>query len=274
MTSVAVGRVNRRFLLLALILATLSAVLAYAAMSQSGGGSSSSSTISVVVAKDLIPSGTEITSDLVEVREFPTSAVGEDALRSQELVVGKVARFPISANEQILASKIVGTTVADNNVLSHIIEPGARAVAIQTQAVIGAGGLVLPGDHIDILWVPEGLESSNQGALVLASDVEVLAVQQTLEDVAPSAPGVQDETDQTNQGATEQERVRGSEAEPIPDASTVTIMLNPAQAQMVFCAEVFGTLRLTVHAFGDASPILPTAAVCPLPPPDEATDGQ
>jgi hypothetical protein len=38
MTSVAVGRVNRRFLFLALILATLSGILAYAALSQDSGG--------------------------------------------------------------------------------------------------------------------------------------------------------------------------------------------------------------------------------------------
>jgi Flp pilus assembly protein CpaB len=198
----------------------------------------------------------------------------DDALRNPELAVGKVAKFPIGENEQVRTSDIVGTTVADNSVLSNIIEPGQRAIAIGTQPVIGAGGLVLPGDRIDILWVPEALPSSDQGAWVLASNVEVLAVQQTLEDIAASAPGALTGTEQTGSSG-DSDRVRGSEAAALPDASTLTLMVTPTQAQMIFCAEVFGSLRLTVHAFGDDSPILPTATVCPPPPPEEAlTEGQ
>ena len=51
-TTAAVSRVNRRFLLLAIILAILSAVLVYAQMSRSGStATGSAGNVSVVVAR-------------------------------------------------------------------------------------------------------------------------------------------------------------------------------------------------------------------------------
>ena len=254
MTSVAVGQVNRRLLLLAFVLAALSAVLVYAAISRSDGGGSTAGAVSVVVAKNPIAAGTTITAAMLEAKEVPESAVGFQALTSIDAAVGKVARYPLAANEQVLLSKVVGPSVAlSQDVVSSILQEGTRALAIQTSAVVGAGGLVLPGDHVDILWVPKEFESNDQGAVLLAENVEVVAVQQTLVQLAPpaapAAPGADEQpAPQTASG----ERVRSSEADPIPEATTVTLMVTPGQAQIIFCAEQQGALRLAVRAFGDA----------------------
>ena len=262
-TSAAVGRVNRRFLLLAFILAIISAVLVYAAISRSDEGGGAAGEVPVVVAKAAIPAGTEITADMLDVRQISETDVGDQAFSTTEGVVGQVARYPIAANEQLLLSKVVGgTETLGSAVLSNILEQGMRVMAITTSSVVGAGGLVLPGDHVDIFWVPSELEEDHEGALLLAENVEVLAVKQTLVDLPPTAPGLQQEGDQGT--APTGQRVRGSEEEPIPDASTLTLMVTPQQAQLIFCAESGGTLRLAVRAFGDATPSGVPPATCVL----------
>jgi pilus assembly protein CpaB len=248
--------VNRRFLFLALILAALSAVLVYAAISRSGGdGGGAAGDIPVVVAKLAIPAGTRITDDMVELRQLPETAVGFDPLTATEDAVGRVAKFPLAANEQLLVSKVVSSTDrASKDVLSNLLERGERGFGIEVTAVIGAGGLVLPGDYVDVFWVPDGPATDVPGAQLLAEDIEVVSVQQTLVDLAPTAPGAQVEGQEQQQQGTSGERVRGSEADPIPDAATVTLMLTPEEAQRVFCGEETGSIRLAVRAFGDHDP--------------------
>ncbi len=259
-TAAAASQVNRRLLFLALILGVLSAVLVYAAVSSSGGGGSvTDGGVPVVVAKEAIPAGQLITADMLETRQVPDTALGFQALQSTDLAIGKVTRFPIAANEQLLLSKFVGDSVAGDGGLSAIVEPGMRAMAIETQPVIGAGGLVLPGDRVDILWVPEETLEDFEGAMLLAENVEVLAIEQILEELAPAAP--------TEEGAPEaaaNERVRSSDAQPDPTATTVTLLLTTEQARLAFCAELSGTLRLTVRAFGDATPTGIPPATCVL----------
>jgi len=261
MTAGSIGRVNRRFLFLALVLAALSAVLIYPLLTRDSGSSGSSGTdIPVVVATSDIAPGQEITSELLEVQQVPETAVGALAYSEVDAVVGEVARYPIVAGEQLLVSKVVGNEiVASPNVISNFIEGGQRAMAINTSLVRGAGGLVLPGDYVDVYWVPEDSPDDVEGAQLVAEDVEVLAVQQTIVDIPPSAPGLQEEGEEVPAGvqepATEDDsRVRGSEGEPNAEAVTVTLMLSTEEIQRVFCAEQTGEIRMAVRAFGDHTP--------------------
>ena len=215
--------------------------------------------VPVVVAKEAIPAGQLVTADMLETRQVPEVALGFQALQSTDLAIGQVTRFPIAANEQLLLSKFVGDSVAGGGGLSFIVEPGMRAMAITTQQVIGAGGLVLPGDRVDILWIPAEVLEDFEGAMLLAENVEVLAIEQTLEELAPAA--------QSEEGAPEStasERVRISNAEPLPEAITVTLLLTTEQARLIFCSELSGTLRLTVRSFGDGSLTGASPATCVL----------
>jgi pilus assembly protein CpaB len=260
-TTAAVSRVNRRFLLLAIILAVLSAVLVYAQMSHSSSkDTSSAGSVSVVVAKAAIPAGTRMTADLLEVRSVSTDNVGFQALSDPQQAVGQVVRYPVAAGEQILSSKLVDTTVSSSTNLAFVLEPGTRGVSIAVQSVTDAGGLILPGDHVDIVWIP----FTNASAYVLFSDLEVTAVSQAVVDVAPAAPGLQKaQADQTSGP-----RTRISEGKPNPDAGTVTLMVTPEQMTALLCATSFaqgngGLTSLAVRSFGDTAPVAPNAPQCP-----------
>lgn len=261
-TTAAVSRVNRRFLLMAVVMGILAFILVYAQLSHSGSNSSSSGggDVDVVVAKAAIPAGTRITGDMVEIRTFGQNDVGFQALTASEQAVGQVARYPIAAGEQVLSSKLVDTTVSSSSNLAYVLQNGTRGVAMHVDPVTDAGGLVLPGDHVDVLWIP----FRGAAAYILLSDIEVTAVSQTVVDVAPAAPGLQKDPNAPQTGT----RTRISEGSPIPTADTVTFMLSPEQATTLICGtsiiEKFdGVISLSVRSFGDAAPLAVNAPPCP-----------
>jgi pilus assembly protein CpaB len=289
-TSMAAGRNNRRYVVLAVVLALLSAVLVYATLSRAGddGGLGSGDVQTVVVAKEAIPARTEITSSMVELRQVPINARGDQALVSTDDVVGKATRYPVAANEQILASKIVSPELpTEGKALSFVVPEGKRAISISISQVVSAGGLILPGDYVDILGVfnvevsaappsspgqpvysfsmiggeKETLESFYVSTIL--QNVEVLAVAQTIVDVVPVVGEENGET-----VSAESQRARNTEEEPLPDATTITLLVTPEQAELLFLAESNGTLRAVVRGFGDSEQmdVRPVTELELLPP--------
>jgi len=285
LTGRAARRTNRHYLVLAVVLALLSAVLVYAAISRVDEKDSGSpvSVTTVVVAKEAIPARTEILGSMVELRQVPINARSDLALDSMEAAVGKVTRYPVSANEQVLSSKVVTAELpAGGEALSFVIPEGMRAVSISTNQVLSAGGLILPGDYVDILGVFDLETQADQDTetrdafyvQTILQNVEVLAVAQTIVDVV-SAVG-----EENGEAASAQsQRVRNTEEEPLPDATTVTLLVTPEQAELLFLAESNGTLRAVLRGFGDAEeqevrPITELELVPPdLPVPSQPLKG-
>jgi pilus assembly protein CpaB len=190
MPNVLGGKGNRGVLVLALVLGLLSAVLVFVYLGQSGGDEGSTApsagTKSVVVASQDIAAGTRITEDMVRVKNVSSDAIVPQALTTTEVVVGSVARFPITTDEQILQNRLAAGGIAvpegDKLPITYIVPEGMRAVAVNTTQVINAGGLVLPGDRVDIIFVaevrtdaPPPLDKSHISQTIL-QNVEVLAL--------------------------------------------------------------------------------------------------
>jgi pilus assembly protein CpaB len=246
---------NRRFIFLAIALGLLGAILVYVAFSrepseQSAGGGGDTP---VVVAKHDIPARTKITPAMIEVKLTTEEERSTLAYATVDDVVGQVTRFPIAAHEQVLSTKIVSLDPATSTAsrsLSFVIPNGKRGFAIQASAVQQVGGLVLPGDYVDIMALYD-VEFRNRGGelevednflvQVILQNVEVLAVSQVVVDVVPEATPVAGT-----------HRVRNSEAAPDPGAVTVTLLLSPEQAQRLYMAESNGTLRFALRAYGDS----------------------
>ena len=248
------GRANRKFIMLAVALGLLGAILVYVAFSRdsSSGSGGGAANMPVVIAKADIPPRTKITQAMLEVRLVSPDVRSALAFENAELVVGKITRFPIAANEQILSSKVVDLTPGASAVsrsLSYTIPQGKRAFSISVSEVASTGGLVLPGDYVDVVvmydveFTRAGNKEKQDNFLVqtLLQNVEVLAVSQAVVDVVPEA------TPSANG-----QRVRNSEAKPNSDAKTVTLSLTPEQAQRVYLAEGNGKIRLAVRPYGEA----------------------
>ena len=262
----AAGRTNRRLLLLALVAGIVAAILIYTALSRGSeatGGAGAASMAPAVVAKQDIPARTKITTSMVEVRQMPTNDRSELAYTDLTQVVGRVTRYPIATNEQVLSTKVVSLESAakTGDSLSYVIPEGKRAISIEVSEVVSSGGLVLPGDYVDIIGVfdvnfvngdQERTEEKYFSRIIL-QNIEVLAVAQTVVDTPPEAGTTTGTDGETTTTDADGQRVRNTEADPEPKASTVTLSVTPQEAQLLFLAEENGVLRLAVRPYGDAA---------------------
>jgi pilus assembly protein CpaB len=252
--------------MLAIVLGLMGAGLVYVATSRSsgsdGGGGSAADT-PVVVAKADIPARTVVTASMVEVKLVPSENAAPLAFTSLDQVVGQATRFPVTIGEQVLSSKVValsGNSAAVSRSLSFVIPEGKRAFALNADQVQNAGGLVLPGDYVDIVVLhdvqfrsPDGSVETVEAYVVqhLLQNVEVLAVSQIIVDVVETPATGTENNGQGANGASDTQRVRNSEARPDPDAVTLTLAVTPEEAQRLYLAEANGRIRLSVRPYGD-----------------------
>ena len=234
--------------------------------------------LSVVVAREDVPAGATLTSVMLETRELPESLVVPGAETDPEGLLGRVTRYPLTEGEQVLASRLVGNEESSSEGLAFSVPPGMRAVSVPLSEVTGAGGLLAPGDRVDVLVsttyarlfgpfelvtppVPANSPNttddnvSDHPTVVTAlQNVLVLAVAQEI------TPPLDDERDPAT--------LRPADAEPQPEAGSVTLAVTPEQAQTLLMASQHGVLGLALRGFGDTdgATIQPLFQLEPLAP--------
>ncbi len=247
---------SRLPLILGLILGLVAAVLVvvYLTSAKDEGGSTSTSGgegTPVVVALQNIAAGTKITPEMVTIKSVPTSDQITNPFTTTEGLIGKVTRVGIVANEQISDTKVISTDLISgfggNPPLSLLVEPGTRAVSTEMSALIGAGGNIRPGDYVDVILVvevklngPNGESFNDTVAGTILQNVKVLAIDQERTDPNPAAGTNPDQSKQENQAAT-----------------TVTLSLNPSQAEVIAVADQCGKAhggRLAMSLRGPGDP--------------------
>lgn len=196
----------------------------------------------VLVATRPIPAGTLLRAEDVEWKEVALDTVApENIVRkpgAETEFFGAITRREFAAGDALVSSALIKP--GDRNFLSAVLSPGDRAVSIAVDAPESAAGLVLPGDHVDLIltqtFAPEaaGTEHRAVGETVL-QNVRVIAVDQWLATVAkpPSA-----------------ERRIGTPESQIP--RTVTLEVNERDAERVLVAAQLGKVELSVHAVAGA----------------------
>jgi pilus assembly protein CpaB len=263
---------NGRILLAAVAFGLLTAALVVAYLrnqerQQSGRNETS---VAVVVAKREIPLGASITSGMIEVKLVTPESAVASAFSETGRVIGLRARYPISAGAQVVPGMVVQGGAAD--ALSYVVPPGKRAISVGYSDVVGTGGHIRPGDFVDVLvlvevWkltggVPPTSTDRPKGVYTVLQNIEVLAVSDNAQKVAASGP----------EAKTKDEIVKIS-----ADNKSVTLAVDPEQAQKLFLAEADGKIRLALRPFGEREEqsvapflepiILPAARATATPPP-------
>ncbi len=181
--NLAIGSGNSRVLLLAaLLLGLISAILIGLYLSSLDGGEGTAAPVTtrtVVVAAVEIGPLTQITPEMLAVKAIPLDLVLTGAFDDTEDAIGQTAQISIVPGEQVLQSKVTSPDSAldlfgDETPLSLIIPEGMVAFTIATSAVGAAGGLVRPGDHVDLILTGELLSAPEEGTLTGASACYVL----------------------------------------------------------------------------------------------------
>lgn len=139
---------------------------------------------------------------------------------------GAVVREPVDAGEPVTSRKVV--RAGAGGVMAVTLQPGMRAMSLPVSAESGAGGFILPGDHVDVVQVRKtnGVAGTGVEASTVMRNVRVLAIDQTTKADGKSATQV------------------GSQA---------TIELSPAQAQDMVLARAQGELTLVLRSYADAA---------------------
>ena len=249
-------------MLLAVVLGMASAAAAFVwidsqesdATAEASALLSDAQTEAVVMAREPIAAGTEITSGMLEVKDVHPSAVLMGAVRDIDEVVGRVARYPLVAGEQILPSRIVGEDSPTGIGLAFAVPAGMRGVSVPVTEVSGAGGLIVPGDRVDVLVSTEygnlfGPFELQRGDSAVDDPSDHPTVVTVLQDVLVLAVG------QVTTRPLDEERdpatLRTESAEAQPEARSVTLAVAPTEAQSLFLAAQRGTLGLALRSFGD-----------------------
>ncbi len=154
----------------------------------------------------------------------------------------------IVANDAVFAysDEFTEGTPSAATSLSFIVPEGLRAMAVAVDKVVGVGGLLRPGDRVDVVAVLE-VETIGGGtllkfarSLLIGQAIEVLAVEQALENQAAGE-------------AAGGEAGTGVEQPPAqPFATVVTLALTPLQMQQVLLAEDQGVIRLGLRPPGES----------------------
>jgi pilus assembly protein CpaB len=242
------GRTNRRFLIIAVLFAALSGALVFAWMSSQGkgdggGGTSAVGSQEAVVAKTEIKQRTEITAEMLEIKSIPANLIVEGHFTTVEEVVGKVTKLPIRANEQVVLNSVVDTDRPTVDALAQVVPNGRRGFSVKALPVNTAGGLILPGDYVDVVWVCCTGENVVALTKTVAQNVQVAAIATNIVSSGPVASsdgtGIDDDPVAADEEATDAEAV------------TATLLLTPKQSHLVVMAEDTGDLRLSLRGVND-----------------------
>ncbi len=247
---------NRMLLLAALLLGLISAILIGLYLSSLDGDGESAAPVTtrtVVVAATEIDPLTQISADMLTVKAIPLDLVLSGAFGDTEAAIGQIAQVSIVPGEQVLQTKLTSPGSAlnlfgDETPLSLIIPEGMRAFTVSTSAVGAAGGLVRPGDHVDLILTGDLIDSTSSGASLTSAaacyvlqNVEVLALNTDLKRTTSSsdAAGI-------------------AAADPNAEAGRATLAVTPTEAWQLAAAQrsvsgggVDTQLWMSLRPFGD-----------------------
>ena len=193
-------------------------------------------TVDILVAKSDISMGQKITPSGVQWQAWPANAAGANFIRKTERpqaieqLSDDIARYPFVAGEPIREAKLVNAK--GSGFMAAILPPGMRAISTQISAETGAGGFILPNDHVDVILTrrtrvagntlaPEGRSSET-----ILRNVRVLAIDQNVQE---------------------------KDGQKVVVGKTATLELTPHQAEALTLAQQEGTLALSLRSMSDAS---------------------
>ena len=205
-------------------------------------------TVEVLVAKDNLPRGVEVTPEMVELKQVAKDLVGIGSMKKTEEALDRAVLAPIARGEIIMENRL-GPKGA--NGLAVQIKEGMRAFTIETPKLsTGVGGMIQPGNHVDvILTMTDTSRSENSdftgggSSTVLLQNIEVLAVDRQTD--TPDASGKTTKSTKDSK-----------------DTKSVTLLVTPEQSAQLTLGQTKGTLFLSLrHPNDDDLAITRTATM-------------
>ncbi len=171
---------------------------------------------SYVAPVHLVAAGQPLQAADLHLIAWPAGTPVQDAFPSVEDAVGRTTLYPVAAGQPLLDHDLTPRGAGPG--LAGRIPNGMRALAIKSDEVVGVGGFLSPGLHVDML-VTLHTEHGAETTTVL-QDAEVAAV------------GQQIEPDPTGKAVT---------------ATVVTLLLTPDQVQRALLSGSQGSVNFVLR---------------------------
>lgn len=195
--------------------------------------------VKVLIANKDIPRGAVIAAENLETNVIPDQYLQPQAVSSADRILGMVAVVAISKGEQISLSKLVQPRQLGG--LAEGTPVGKRAITISVDNISALGGMIKPGDYVDVMaLVPvpvqtaDGKQVNQMAVMPLFQNVLVLAVGQDTGSISAASAG-------------KKETERRSENSPL-----ITLALGPQEANLIAFVQEQGKLRLTLRSPADS----------------------
>jgi pilus assembly protein CpaB len=192
-------------------------------------------TTEVLVAKADIGLGQAVQAGDMQWQTWPLAAAGPYFMRRSdkpnaiEELAGSIARAPLVAGEPIREAKLIKAN--GSGFMAAILPSGKRAVSTEISPETGAGGFILPNDHVDVILSRRDREAEKAGtesfvSETILSNIRVLAIDQSVEE---------------------------KNGQKVVVGKTATLELAPRQAETLALARQLGTLSLALRSIADGN---------------------
>jgi pilus assembly protein CpaB len=178
----------------------------------------------VVVASRDLQMGRKLDPVDLKIGDWPAAIVPAGSYADAAELVGRVLKTESQAGEAVIEAKLAPK--GSEGGFSSIIPPGMRALTVSVNNASGVGGFILPNTHVDVLvTVTSPAQKEESTTKIILEDIKVLAVDQTFE---------------------------RKEDDPVI-VQTVTLLVNPEQAEKLVLASTEGKLQLSLRNNSDRS---------------------
>ena len=192
----------------------------------------------VLVATKPLPVGTILDATMLRYQAWPKDLVQENLYFIKKppfdakSLQGTVVRNAITAGQPVTQGALVKP--GDRGFLAAALGAGMRAVTVPVQELTSAGGLVFPGDRVDLILtqnVPGGGDGPPlKAAETIVRNLRVLATGQRTDNVV---------------GEDGKTRLQGF--------NNVTVEATPRIAEQIAVAQMVGSLSLSLRSLADTS---------------------
>ena len=192
--------------------------------------------VDVLVAKSDISMGQTVSPGDVRWQEWPASAATGNFIRRSdrpnavESLAGSIARYPFVNGEPIREAKLVNAK--GSGFMAAILPSGMRAISTQISPETGAGGFILPNDHVDVILTRRDKDADKaaggdtHSSEIILTNIRVLAIDQNVQE---------------------------KDGQKVVIGKTATLALTPSQTETLAVSQQLGTLSLALRSITDAS---------------------
>jgi pilus assembly protein CpaB len=208
----------------AVVLGLVAAIVASKSLQKPEGPSTPTAKTTIVTLKRDLSAGAEIRLEDVTASDLSSPVVPPGTFSNVADVIGRVTISPMSLGQPVLEPLLAKKGAVGG--LQALVPTGMRAITIDVSETTGVGGLIAPGCIVDVLMTLNG-DPAGPVTKTLVEAVKIQAVGQRMGPAQKDAP---------------------------PEIfRSATLLVTPAEAEMIELASSTGRPRLVLRTNSDLS---------------------